>query len=961
MDPEALVAQGEQLMRSGRYGEAQAFFERAADAFGGRQNVLEQLRCRLYVGRMLGAQGRDGEAAAWLTRAADEAEKLDDPLTRCNAFSSLGNVLSVQGRDKESAQWLKAAADEAEKLDDPLTRSIAFRSLGDVLRVLGGYGEAAKWLKRAADEAEKLDDPLTRCNAFNSLGNVLRVQGRYGEAAKSLKRAADEAEKLDDPLTRCNAFSSLGNVLAAQRRYDEAAKCLTGAADEAQKLDDPLTRCVAFSSLGDVLRLQGRDGEAAEWLTRAAAEAEKLNAPVMRCNAFVSLGNLLRAQRRDGEAAEWLTRAAAEADKLEQPLMRCNVAASLGDLAAAEQRWNESRHQLSRAQDHLLELLGSNRAAEAVGNVMGTYGYLFEVGVRACEASWRAGAAPAPAAQSAGTAELSTGLAQAEGPQTGAPDPLWQGLAFVDGAKCVAIREGLRRQGRKAATSAAGESWQAAPADWRDVFLPRTSVWSFLAWLLGTRWASRGAQTPEGARVRAVRGMRGMTAGPESAAPAVESPFLELPGESDPIKGQFCRPIGKDGVARLLPDQDTVLVTFYWQRDDLIVLPIRRDSAGEPVLLTTPEGYFRAPGILPEVRALAEKHGAAIKTIAFQHVGLPAAELNRMLGPIAQLYEQLYRLLRLDALLELIEPTVLKRSQLHLVLIPDGPLYGLSLHAAARSATGPRLYQEVASARYGLSLRTLELQQDIQDTRAAQEANDRILRGVAFANPDRKKKILDGVTVREPKAKFLEGVIREVQALVVEGGAGAWWIHGEKPPESQQAVRLNLHGRHTAGNLGWFVGHGDEFEADVTAAQGATVRSTQPGVQLLDGPVVLSDLFSGGYDFSRWLLANFSCCLLGQLRILGTSHEVLGYIAALTLLGCRRMSSALWWLSDASAPVFAQFWIRAIKQHVFGPTPPGPHAFAVAFKEALDAFRAFYNGYYDHEFYWAPYTLYGLG
>jgi tetratricopeptide (TPR) repeat protein len=921
MDPDALVEQGERLMRTGRYGEAQAFFERAALAYGASHNASAQLRCRRYVGQLLRLQGRHLEAVGWLKHTAAEAENLVDPLIRCYAFLALGEELRMVDRRDEAAFWLTRAADEAKKLDDPLPRCNAFRSLGNVLSAQGRYGEAAKWLTRAAAEAENVDDRLTQCNAFRSLGDHLGVQVRYDVAAFWLTRAADLAEKLEDPLTRCGAFSSLGKLLIAQRRYDEAAA----------------------------------------WLTRAVAEAEKLDETLTRCQAFLSLGDLLRVQGHHGEAAEWLKRAAAEAEKVDEPLVRCQVAASLGQVAGRKQRWDESRDCLSRAQDYLLGMLGSNRAAEALSNLMGTYRDIFDSGTEACEASWRAQAAPAPAAQSAVTAELSTGLAQAEGPQFGSPDPLWQGLAFVDGAKCVAIREGLRRQARKGATSGAGASWQAGPADWRDVFLPRTTVWSFLAWLLGARWASRGAQTPEGARLRAVRGMRGVKGGSESAAPAVGSPLLELPGGSDPIKGQFCRPIGKDGVARLLPDQDTVLVTFYWQRDDLIVLPIRRDSAGEPVILAAPEGYFRAPGILPKLRDLAEQHRDTIKRIADRHAWLPAADLNRMLGPIAQLYEQLYRLLRLDAVLELIEPTAGKRSQLHLVLIPDGPLYGLPLHAAAKSATGPRLYQEVASLRYGLSLRTLELQQDIQDARAALEANDRILRGVVFANPDRKEKILDGVTVREPKAKFLEGVIDEVQALVEEAGAGAWWIHGEKPPKGQQAVRLNLRGRHEAGNLGWFVGHGDEFEADVTTAQGATVRVTQPGVQLLDGPVVLSELFSGGYDFSRWLLANFSCCLLGQLRILGTSHEVLGYIAALTLLGCRRVSSPLWWLSDASAPRFAQFWIRAIKQHVFGPTPPGPHAFAVAFKEALDTFRAYSNGYYDHEFYWAPYTLYGVG
>jgi hypothetical protein len=123
----------------------------------------------------------------------------------------------------------------------------------------------------------------------------------------------------------------------------------------------------------------------------------------------------------------------------------------------------------------------------------------------------------------------------------------------------------------------------------------------------------------------------------------------------------------------------------------------------------------------------------------------------------------------------------------------------------------------------------------------------------------------------------------------------------------------------------------------------------------------MSRMLGEGYDLRNWRLFHISACLLGRLRELGASKEVLGYIAVLTLLGCRRVCSALWPLADAAAPEFARYWMRALQQHVFGPTPPGPHAFAVAFKQALDDFRGAEGGRFDHEFFWAPYTLYGLG
>jgi len=979
MDPATLFNEGWQLAKQGQYQGALQRFQQAAAAYEFRGDRSNSLNCRCAIGQMLHVQGKYAEAERALRDAAAEARKLDDPLTRCNAYRSLGDVLRAQGKYKEAERALRDAATEARKLDDPLTRCNASRSLGDVLRAQGKCKEAERALRDAVTEAEKLDDPMTRCNAFLSLGNVLGVQGKdeeaeralrdaateaeklddpmtrsnafrslgdvlgaqgkYEEAERALRDAATEAEKLDDPLTRCNAFDNLGKVLGAQGKYEEAERALRDAATEARKLDDPLTRCRAFVSLGIVLSVQGKYEEAEQALRDAAAEAEKLEDPLTRCNAFDNLGDVLRAQGKYEEAERALRDAATEARKLDDPLTGANVAQSLGYLAADRGDWSGSLPHLTRSFDRLFAMLGANRWPDAVGNVMATYAGLFDTGLGASEQC-------ATAAQSRGArpgspwlGRLVPALRRWLGHPIESADPLWLGLAFVDGSKCVAIREGLRRHGRRAAGGGVAR-WQSAPADWKSLF---------------KGLAPTASTVSGGQRRAAVRGVRGFARGGASTLTAVptepNSPMLELPGEIDEAKGQFCKPIDREGIATLLSDRETVLVNFYWQKDDLVVLPVRQDAAGQPDLLHTPRGYFRVAGVLPRITELAKQHAEILpEIVAYLQEENPhptAAELVARFGPVTELYERLHRLLELDELLDLIEPDPARRLQLHLVLIPDGPLYGLPLHAACRTATAPRLYQQVASVRYGLSLRTLELQQQIQETRSRSETADRTLRGVVFANPDR-------------DVVFLEGVIREVQALVEEAGPEAWWLHGEMPPDDQQAIRPNFEKRHRTGNIGWCSGHGDlaYFKVD---ARGQEVEVEDPAFLFCDDWLGLSQLIREGYDFSHWQLANFSCCLLGRLSILGRSREVMGYNAALTLLGCRRVASALWWLSDDSAPVFARFWIRAIKRHVFAPTPPGPHAFALAFKEALDGLRKFESGRFDYEFFWAPYTLYGLG
>ena len=52
-------------------------------------------------------------------------------------------------------------------------------------------------------------------------------------------------------------------------------------------------------------------------------------------------------------------------------------------------------------------------------------------------------------------------------------------------------------------------------------------------------------------------------------------------------------------------------------------------------------------------------------------------------------------------------------------------------------------------------------------------------------------------------------------------------------------------------------------------------------------------------------------------------------------------------------------WASARDARIVFVPRPAPHAFAVAFKHALCAFRRDFP-HWNHEFYWAPYVLHGL-
>ncbi len=399
---------------------------------------------------------------------------------------------------------------------------------------------------------------------------------------------------------------------------------------------------------------------------------------------------------------------------------------------------------------------------------------------------------------------------------------------------------------------------------------------------------------------------------------------------------------------------------------------------------------------------------------------------------LMQIYADLYDIIQISRLIRIIEPDPELRRMLHLILVPDGPLFCLPLHAAVSRASMTRLYEIVASVRFAVSLRTLELQHRVQARRAPDEQNDQDLRGVAFANPDWRVQIrpadrprldlnvdarhatIDGRTelaltdtaarllshlIQNPDGKWLSrhelpddflktslgqlvesfpavlrdmidsephlpGVIEEVKALVDATGCDKWMLHGEQAG-SEGATRDSFQSSHNSGNVVWAMGHGGPMHDRLTRSDGtlASIRD-EPSFLLCDGPVGMSRLISQNYDFSSVRLLNFSCCLLGRLDdagAVGQSNEVLGYIPVLTMLGCRRVAGAIWELSDVAAVEFSRQWIGALYESHFQSRGRSAHEFATAFRIAIDNFRRIEQGRYDHEFYWAPYMLYGLG
>jgi CHAT domain-containing protein len=536
---------------------------------------------------------------------------------------------------------------------------------------------------------------------------------------------------------------------------------------------------------------------------------------------------------------------------------------------------------------------------------------------------------------------------------------LWNYLQLVDGSRCASVRDGLRRHLRRPVRRLPQDPW---PGD------PAVSL---------SEGPSQGP-LPQGSP----RGIDGFPSQENHSSqeidPVTGLPFLEFPPELREDQITITTPPGAEDLKRILQENDTVILYLLFEGDDFVALPVRRVE-DTPKILKTKNGLFRVPGvrkwlITPAVNA-SGPDGEAVEPNSCPDEDSGANERDSFVArheacwkdcvgwdpPIDDepgagldsLYEELWNHLSLGLLMDHIEPDPQKRQELHLILIPATEFLSLPLHAARDRRSNCYLLDQFASLRYSLSLGASLLQ-----TEDSSGFSDNHLRGVVFANS------YEG---RKGEYTVLEGARKEVAILLKEGPQN-WWVHADwcsstdRTKDNPATLEL-FRRRHASGNVLWCIGHGQENATDtIPAPSGEEVAIQRPSLILEDGVVSSDRLVAEGYDFGPVQLLYNSCCLLGKLKGLERSQEIVGFTAALTMLRCRRVVGALWEIHDESSVEFARYWARALLTHAFSNgTPRSSHAFAIAIKEAVNGLRTAENAKFAHPYFWAAYTLMGLG
>jgi hypothetical protein len=506
-------------------------------------------------------------------------------------------------------------------------------------------------------------------------------------------------------------------------------------------------------------------------------------------------------------------------------------------------------------------------------------------------------------------------------------ETIWQALGSADLVRAISMREiDLRQTGVRRKV----DEWTPSPPNWRAIEFPETN----------------SERIP--ARTFNLRG--------NFTAPC---PSLSLlPIKLSDNREQFFSTVDRNSVTEILKfetasSERTILLYCFALNEDISIVPFALDAneIAKP-LLTTENKVFtisKAKIALDDLSSRLQQDVLDIRMYLSTHVTSAPQQWNEIqeFDSLSATLQHASKILNVEALISLLTRHVGDLTRVHCIVVPDGVLYRLPFHVL--SGNSGALVQQFASIRYSTSLRALRSQQQLQTTQRESRGTS-VLRGVMFASANLNNRA--GLST-------LSAVADEASA-VVRNNNEKWWIHGSSGRNYYRSSKTNFKRRYQTGNVLWFMGHGGPLDVSVITDYEDEWILREPCLLFDDEPLGVTEILTD-FDFSENELIHLSACMLGKIDSPGNSRELIGPIPALEGARARRVVSPMWPVWDPAAAEFGRHWSLTLEQGPFGDTPRTPHSFAMAFKKAVEGFCHDRSHGFDHEFFWAPYTFYGLG
>ena len=339
-----ILRQALDLYAGGRYAEAAATWQQAADSFAAQSSPTNQAMVLSNLSLVYQELGEWDRARAASDRALAVLPVSDSP----DGQRVLGQTLNTRGKlllhtghpEQALEAWERAAsAYEAAGFDSGFYQAQINQS--QALQALGMYRRALHVLTEVKDSLEDEPDSVAKASALAGTGNALRLIGDVTAAAEALQSSLEVEQRLGAPDLVSTAWFGLGNTYRASYEIDRAIEAYDRASTSAPS---PLMRVQARLNAFSLLAETERQPQALALVPDIEADLARLTPSRPSVYARVNFGNTLAQMgARSQTAAESLALAVQEAKAIEDPRATAYALGNLGHLYELNQRWLDAQ------------------------------------------------------------------------------------------------------------------------------------------------------------------------------------------------------------------------------------------------------------------------------------------------------------------------------------------------------------------------------------------------------------------------------------------------------------------------------------------------------------------------------------------------------------------------------------------------------------------------------------------
>jgi CHAT domain-containing protein/Tfp pilus assembly protein PilF len=313
----------------GDYDEALKYYERSLEIYrniGSRKGAAGEL---VNIGNVHMAQADYPRALESFEEALKITKDIGDRQTLATVLLQIGQNHYYQTRYPEALSSFKEALEILVDLGLKPRIAIARQGIGAVMAAQGNYPGALEQFQESLRIEDALGSKLSISRSLNGIAALQDRLGNYSQALRYYDRALQIDEELHDKAAAAGVLNNIGALYKSQGNYLQSLKYLEKSLASAREAGERQVVARALINIGDLQRERGDLTEARKCYQESLKIAEEIGNQESISGSLTGLGGTEEATANYAQALAYLMRSL---DIYEQIGMKQFIASTLGHI-----------------------------------------------------------------------------------------------------------------------------------------------------------------------------------------------------------------------------------------------------------------------------------------------------------------------------------------------------------------------------------------------------------------------------------------------------------------------------------------------------------------------------------------------------------------------------------------------------------------------------------------------------